>query len=425
MRRSLALVILLLSSAILIGCWDRVELEERAFIMTIGIDLVKAEKTEPLEDTGVWQEEPPPQAAELPSARKEVRQGGDVTGLPATPIPGPGKEKMYKVTVEIANPGAMGGDQGGGGGGGGASAPANWVLSTTGDTISEAISELATRTGRRPYLGHLMMIVVGEDAAREGLGGVIDFFVRSGEVTRTAKFMVAAGEAADVLKVKPKLDRLIAVYLERTLQSREVTSRFRERDLNRLLRDLRFDNATLVARVTPFEEEAKVAGAGIIAGNRLVGYLGEAETRAALLILGELAGGTLVIPCPDEDGGRVTYLLDEATRTIRPEWREDHLHFSVEIEMSGRVAERTCPSPINPQFLAKVGEGVAAQVEREVTFVLKKLQRDFGADVLQLGEELWRRDPKLWRRIDWRQEFPRATFDIKVKVKVTAYGQST
>lgn len=161
------------------GCWDRVEIENRGFVIGVAIDAAKEKQAKETEEK------------EAPSKPK-------------------GKQR-FVATHQFVVPGALKG-QGGGGGqqGGGQGGDAFLNLSSEGNTMFEIARTFATRTSRSPYLEHLKIIIVSEELAKKGqFAHVLDFFLRNHEMRRTTKIMIAkGGEARKVLEVTPKNEKL-------------------------------------------------------------------------------------------------------------------------------------------------------------------------------------------------------------------------
>src|SRR5690606_35468649 len=103
----------LLVMPLLSGCWDRIEIEERAVILGIAIDAA--------EENGESQEE----------EVSHLRGSGTF----------PHRE-MIRLTAQLAVPGriSLGPGESGGGKGGAGGKESVWVLSVAGHTVDEAVS---------------------------------------------------------------------------------------------------------------------------------------------------------------------------------------------------------------------------------------------------------------------------------------------
>ncbi|NLT94509.1 MAG: hypothetical protein GXW85_03070 [Clostridia bacterium] len=137
------------------GCWDKKEINQIGFAVGLGLD----------------------------------KEGGD-----------------YQITTQMALPALL---EGGGGG----EEPPVWLVSGKGRTIFEAIRDVNTRSARKPFWGHLNVIVFGEEVAKDGLVPVLDLLSRGKELRRSNYVVVAQGKAKDILEAQPKLESINAVFI--------------------------------------------------------------------------------------------------------------------------------------------------------------------------------------------------------------------
>ena len=66
---------------------------------------------------------------------------------------------------------------------------------------------------------------------------------------------------------------------------------------------------------------------------------------------------------------------------------------------------------------------LAAQrvLTKQLSRVIPELQR-YNSDVIDFGEQLRVQRPELWRRLRWKQVFPKVPFRLTVKVTITRDG---
>lgn len=92
----------------------------------------------------------------------------------------------------------------------------NAFLTQPGASISSAMEALALRTGRHPYLPHNGALIVGRDAARSGIDGILHFFSEYPECRGSVPLFVADASAAaalDAIRSEPELDNRALIDL--------------------------------------------------------------------------------------------------------------------------------------------------------------------------------------------------------------------
>lgn len=376
--RSRALLLALLLAALLLtGCWDRKEIDERGFAVALGVDTAR-------EDT----------------------------------------DKM-RIMVEQALPWLIATNPTGGGGA--ATERPSTTLVTTAHLPFEGIRQLATTTSRQLFFGHLMAVLVGEGQARRGLKEILDFLNRDREVPRKARIFLVKGEALPVLQTKLRPGLLIARYLLDITQQKTKTGRLLDLDINRFDVTLSQTGGTvLMPRIVLGEGgDVTVAGSGVIKDLRLVGWLGELETRGVQWVTGEVRGGVVTLPCPDLPGD-LSFDIASTRRKLEPRRVGDRIIFNLKLRVEGELVQHTCQvAGLTTRRLAVYESAVADTIKEEILGTFAKVQREFDADIFTLGSTLKKKAPRLWREVTWSREFSRMELEVEPTVFIRRTGIST
>lgn len=399
-RRLISICMVCLLSFLITGCWDRVESEDRGFVIGVAIDSAKKKEAEELEEQ------------EAPNKPR-------------------GKER-FVLSYQFVVPGALQQGGGGSGGGSGESGDAFFNISSEGDTLFEITREMATRTSRTPYIEHLKMIIISEELGKKGqFDHVLDLFLRDHEARRATKIMVSKGEARKVLDVKPKSETLPVMYINSVAENGRKNARIlpkaRIGDVHEHL--LKSESFT-IPRITASNKEVKIAGAAVFHGhnNKMVGFLGEEETEGLNFITEEIQGGVLGAKVKDN---LVVYEIKGAKRSIKANVNDkEQIEFTITIESEGNMGESFEHLDYNdPTILSNIEKKVAAEIERLANDTLEKVHKDFNVDVLGLGEHLRQEHPDTWNAIkgEWdhgKNYFSKSTIRVEAEVNVRATGTS-
>jgi spore germination protein KC len=167
------------------GCWDALEIEQRAVILGLSIDLA---------GSGIPETDP--------------------MAHPVGKDPSP-DHRGYHVTAQIALPGKIPLGPGEGGGAGG-SDKTLWVVGESGHSIDDAIANLQQEIAYQLFFGHIRVVVISEEVARDGLEPLNDYFTRNPEMRRTKWIAVSKGRAEEILKIQPPIGRVPTSFLVNT-----------------------------------------------------------------------------------------------------------------------------------------------------------------------------------------------------------------
>ncbi len=385
-RRLTLLLVIFLFCIGASGCWDRVEIDERAFVLGVAIDLV------------------PPSESHI------------------EPIPGqvPIRDNIYDMTVEIPIVSQMAGAEGGS-----SEKEPNWVISSTGADITEISRTIMHRANRFLFYGHQKVLVIGEELAKEGIKPIIDFFDREPETNKRVKLIIAERDAKETLKITPKLSSAASLYIFEILEHEHRSSRLIDSNIGRALVSLRESGNALLARVRASEEEVVVGGSAIIKDWKLVGWLGEIETRAAMFVMGEVRGGIITIQDPRAEGGKISLEISSVKRIITPYVEGDDVTFNIEVLIEGDITENTGPNlTVSRETVEIAQERIGVLVKEDIKSIISKVQQEFKADFFLFSHLLAARRPHDWKRLEsrWNEIFLKVKLNIDVRVRVRRFG---
>ncbi|MEJ8543824.1 Ger(x)C family spore germination protein [Brevibacillus borstelensis] len=382
-----------LSVSFLSGCWDQVQIEERGFVIGVGIDLPASKETE----------------------KQTEREAPDK----------PKGKRRYLVTHQFVVPGGLVSASQGGSGSQSSTSDSFQNLTSEGDSLYEISRELAVRTSRSPFYQHLKVVIVSEEVARSPntFADVLDYFLRDPEMRRSSKVLIAKGKAKPVLEVRPKTEKLPSLYINSVAENTNQNARMiPEVPLGEVYEDMINEFSFVLPRIVAANNEVKVAGAAVFQGqgNRLIGFLGEEETEGLNFLTGNVQGGLLKTKVRDN---LVIFNIKGTKRSIQTDIRDKkHLRFQVFIECEGVIAESFERLDFMEQrIIDNLQKTVAAEIERLARDAIRKAQKQMKTDVLGLGTHIKQTHPGLWKQIkeDWdhgRNLF--ASSDIEVKAVV-------
>jgi len=397
-RKSLLLVVAIIGTLCMSGCWSMREIDQLAFIAAMGIDQ---------NDSGV------------------------------------------KLTVQVIVTGGGGGDEGGGGG---SSAPV-WVTSATGSSFSEAVFNLNRKISKRPFYAHVYVIILSEEFAREGIDEVIDWLSRERQIRDRVRLAVALGTAEDILMIEPKMTQLPGEYLDEVLRFGVETGLVPRSQLI----DLRiaYANQPLMQVWLPVlqpekpeasgggsggenpaegtapegqgdkeekPEAVELAGSAVFRGDRLVGLLDIYETRGIAWLTGAVSNTLLSI---NRQEGQVTQRVQFARVSYEVRNNGPSLHLVAKISQDGSL--ETWPlqrEGITPTILSQLQDVLVQVMEREINGALQKLQTEFNADCAGLGEQLRRLNNKQFKAMNWDEAFPELVVELDIEASFRRIGLS-
>lgn len=368
----------ILLSSMLTGCWNRRELSTLAIVQAFGID--RAEDDQVSISAQILK----------PSQVKESEKGG--TGV--------------------------------------------WVVTSTGETVFDAIRNAALKTDRKLFFPHNKVIILSEETAKAGITPLLDFLERDNEQRRLAYVFIAKGKAKDILVGEHEQEKIPGKAIEGLAKTSVITSHLPKRDLKDLLETLSSKTSSSV--VPGIEIQKKIENGtskevvvldntAIFKKDKLIGWFDHTETRGLLWVLGEIKSGIIVVKSPKEETKNVSLEIIKTSTQLKPEITEGKLTITIEVKEEGNLAEQLSEVDLTkPDTFQELEKRQTTAIKEEIQATLTKAQA-WGVDIFKFGEEFHRKYPHEWPELEknWEEEFPKVEVNLEVDARLSRIGLST
>ncbi len=416
-KKNLFLSLLLLLILSTNGCWDRRELESLGIVQALGLDL-----------------------------------GPDQKGV--------------TVTTMIAIPTQLGSGQPGGGGGGGGEDTGVLIVSMNAPSIYEAFNRINTTINREITLLQNQVLLIGEELAKHGVEKWMDNLIRYREMRRTLLLFVCKGNAADIMKVQPKLERNPSEYFTDLVAMSRRTGMFPMVTLNDFLKNYEafaHENYLPILdkykrkegpepatkgqgeqggiqeeQAPPGEEQppkkgeeekpenVRFIGSAIFKKDRMVGNYDIYETQILLLLNNQFSEAMLTIEDPLKKGNHIIFRL-LATTPAQIQYRHQNKvdRFKVKFKLEADlVSIQSGIDYTRPKLEGFLGRMIAAELKNRLDKVIKKAQQEYNSDVFGFGEEVRKTfiTSSDYEAYHWPDKFKAAEIQTQVKVAIRRVG---
>lgn len=366
----------------LTGCWDNYDVSEIAIVTAIGIDR---------SENGLW----------------------SVTWQILKP--------------DAANPGIEGGQSG--------KAYTNYT--GTGLTLNEAHKELILYSGRKPFYGHVQVILIGESLAKEGIVEALDLFERQYEFNQKVKMLLTKDmKAAELLDAESDLEDLPAAHLSTLIDANKFTGKVIDLSFYKLIMELEsYGKSTVISALSSQKTEEKTTTtiksmqmdhAGIFKEGRLVGYIDSTQVQSYLLITNPNLRETLFTikhPKSPETYISLEIMRGEAKREIKLEG--NRLKGTITVSLLARIADvHESRFPLDPDTFDEIENALSVYIKNNLTNLIDDLQNRFGTDAIGFGQIVYKKEHNFWKNLedDWDAYFIQMPIYVNVNVHIKRTG---
>lgn len=369
--KKIALILIIILSTTLTGCWNAREINELAFVLSIGMD-----KT----DDG------------------------------------------FKITAQIASPETY--SKTPLGSGAVQKAKPFWIVTSTGKTIFEAIRNMASSSSRRIFWSHIKVIIIGEQLAKGNTLEIFDFFSRNPELRLRTLVAVTPGEAGKIIETVPEMEKDPATYLEKVIENKNLTGKSYSIMLKDFIEDYLDPGVGPVTSRIVIDESTsqpvlKTSGAYVFDGGKLRAQLSEKQTRGLLWITNKMNESIMVVYCP-YDGMPVTLEIKKSKSSIKSVSNSGAPHFTINVKVDASITEQSCTTDFNDsQKRNNLAKALETAINKDIQSTVA-MEKDLQVDFLGLSRILHRQHKEEWHEIssNWQKLISNTEVTIAVKVDI-------
>lgn len=377
----------LLVMVLLAGCWDRVEIDQRGFVVGVAID--------------------------------KPKQSGETEGEKT--------KDRYRVTYQIVIPSgikesSMKKGQG----------KTYFNITSQERSLSAVAAKMSQMTSRQPFMEHLKTIIVSSEMATHngGLSDLFDYFLRDKYMRRSAHVIISSGEAKKMLEIDVPNEPLPALYLSEFDRNRRASSyispQIRVGDVHEKL--LRYETF-LIPRVSYENKQAAAFDSvAVIDGrtNRMAGALEEEDAQSLNFLRGTIKGGALEFKLGGEPA---TFQIESGTSDFALVGGDpENAEFRIQVRAVGALNETSAILDYTKSStLNEAQKAIASVIAERCEATIRKLQREMKKDAIGLGTYLYHNHYRFWKKVqdDWdngRNLFSQATVKLNASVVIRRSG---
>ncbi|GAS84477.1 Ger(x)C family spore germination protein [Paenibacillus amylolyticus] len=369
-RKIRAVLMLLLCTLFIAGCWDRKEINDVAFVIGIAVD----------------------------------KEG-----------------ENYRSSLQIALPGQSGAS-GSTGGGGGTSGDKSWfMLSNTAKTLRGTTLEGQKALSRKIYYAHRRTMLIGEDLARDGVASMLDLFTRYPLNRFSALPVVTKGEAYAVMDTDAPIEKFPSEMVRELCFLNMRNPRSLKTFIDSILSDGVDPFLPVASKVDNVPKDWKDAktnikldGLAVFKKDKLVGMIDKAPADALILAMGEANAPEVMIKSPRGDGD-IFIKLNENNSSLHPTVKDDKVTVTVQLYAKGVVVDNESNyGDLREKEILKLNDAIHKKIKEDIVEGIRLIQQKYHADILGIGRSIHQHLPKEWDKMKdrWDDIYP----DVEVNV---------
>lgn len=288
-----------------------------------------------------------------------------------------------------------------------------------GKTIPEAREALDRQLDKQPYLSAVRTLVLTEDFAKEYLVEYL-FRLRADELYRKKTITVITKEdPKKLLEISNEKDVSVGFSIEEMLKTLEDAGESFSRTTSRVLENLS-DRYTgiLLPCIGLHDKENSLIGYSVVNGTTINGFIPVEESKGMIFIKTDKSKFYYIVPYKDN---KFTIEVSLKKRKIKPSYERGKISFDMKYDFDAKLmyGDKKTPYNFDDASNAEVTEILTKTLEHELLNAVEQAQKVFDCDYLQFDDEFRLKFPVEFEKMDWQNEFLKASFNIDAKVKLS------
>lgn len=367
MKKFCVVVVLAVAIIFLAGCWDAVEINDQAIIWGLGCDVGKDEKDKLL----------------LTLAGPTTTEGA--------------KEPFEKVSVE-------------------------------GYSFDQTLANAQSYVFKTIELGHLRVLIFGEDFAKKGIEKYMDPIVRNPRISRECNIVVLKGKAKDLFELKNPGDPMPSDYLVSLIDTNagiNHTMDINFRDFFEMLHTPGQEPLACYGRISEDKKDININALAAFRGDKMVGTIEGMEVSSLIILRNKNREGFITVgqASAGQNQHSMTMNYHSANTKVDAKLKGDKPYINVKILVEGDLVESTTKAPtMNREILKGAELQFSKALEGDVTRLIDKCQHKLKSDIIGFGQYYHAYYPKFVKKHTWSDVFPNAEIRVHVEVRIRRIG---
>lgn len=335
------------------------------------------------------------------------------------------------------------------------------ILQVTGRTVSEAIQNANLKQGKQLFVGHNRIIIIGSALAEKGLEQPLSYFSATPWSRQNVYLALAEDKASDILSAKINQGMLPAETLQKIVENSEDNGVFKSVKLFEFLKSLqnKHNSAFLpIMNIKKEEEGAKqgegeskqggggdsgeqggnkgsseeidsvssveLVGTAIFSDAKMVGKLDKNDSRGLLWIRDAIEKTQCITS--SEKYQIATLNVYSSKSKIVPEVDHNRVKMTLKVDCKATLED----SMLKPGKTAEVKDieelGIAGSelIKKECLAAFQKSVMEYHADIFNFGDLVWKANPDVWKQLsqNWSEQVPEIEFTVEANMSIDRIG---
>ncbi|WP_164971427.1 Ger(x)C family spore germination protein [Clostridium tetani] len=389
-KKAIAGFFIIIISFFISGCWDKVEIDKRIFVSTLGIDAGEdIERKEEIKEI----------KSNEPFTDNYIKKLRVVYGYPDVSELKPengGEAREKNITIDSYS-------------------------------MEDAYAKGISKSSRDISFGHLKLLILSKDLLQypDTVKEIVDYLQRESAITRDMLVVACDGEVKNYIDFKPDTEKNLHNYIVGLIENSDRNSNIIPVNFNKFMQEVNEEGNIILPLLTVSKNEKgiELSNSCIIKRFKFDNILSSSQTSSIKMLTGKYKSGNKVIY---KDGHPVDLLIENAEKkTVLKSKSGEKLNIAINISLEGQIRGYYLGKEfINKDILKEIEEDFNESIKKELERLMEATQKKYNADLTDTGKYLKKYHPSIWNKVkdNWDEIYRDANIEINVKTYIRRIG---
>jgi spore germination protein KC len=302
------------------------------------------------------------------------------------------------------------------------------VVTEKGDTPRDTRNRINQKIADQFDASKLMVVLLGEEFARQDIYPVFDVLLRNPKSSLLAKMAVVKGRANDLLNIKIQKNRLMSEYLNSMIESQQESTLVPVQR-RPLISDMFDPGADFVLPlIEPKETEAQIIGLAMFNGHKYTGHYLTPKDSTLYLLMTDQKRKRAWIKLKVHENKKpemknfvvINVLKSNRNLNVKANTPYD-ISVDLKLDFKVEILEYAEKHLYSQQQIDELNKKLSQTLTKNVNDILSKMQ-DANSDLLGIGRQINAFHHQTWEKMNWKEVYPTIDMKGEVKVQIVKHG---
>lgn len=311
---------------------------------------------------------------------------------------------------------------------GGTQVTGSLVKSAKSDTPRDTRNILNAKISEQFNASKLMVLLLGEEYARQDIYPGLDVFYREPKSSRIANIVVVKGRANDLLNLNNQEKKSMSEYLSDLLQSAKASTVIPKQS-RPLISDIFDPGADFVLPLIESKEnEVQVKGLAMFNEKKYTGYDLTLQESTLYLLMSNQKSKEASLKLKIHEGKEPkmkNFILFDVIKSkpnvIVKVKKPDDISVELSLDLKVEVKEYSDERLDSKKKINDLNRQLSELLTKKANTILNKMQ-EAKSDSLAIGRYIIAYHHDVWEKINWEEEYPNIVMNASVNAEITKHG---